>query len=264
MRKFKNLRTFNLITLLFVTSLFISCEFLEEASTGLTDSEIVEGLKEALDLGLENSITSASSLDGYLGNELIKVLLPDEVVDFQNQIEDNTILSTAYAAYILIENDNNDLFSDLVTAMNRGAEQAATKASPIFKDAILEMTFDDAKGILEGGNDQAATEFFQTNTSDALVTAFSPDVKEALDDTNASALYETIVGFLNYEIIFVGSVSSVLGTNPDLPATLEEYATTKAVDGLFVLVGQEEEKIREDPFAWGNSIIEKVFGSILE
>ena len=250
---------------LYISMSFTSCDFLEDASTpGLSDSEIVEGLKEALNVGLGNSVSSASSLDGYLGNELIRILLPEEVVSLQNQIQNSTTLSTAYSTYITLENGGNDLFSELATAMNRGAEEAASKAAPIFGSAITRITFDDARTILEGGNDRAATDFFERETRTDLVSAFSPDVRNALDNTNASLLYGTIVSFLNYDIIpGLTTVGDLLNTDPNLPATLEEYATGKAVDGLFTLVGQEEGKIREDPFVWGSNIIEKVFGSLL-
>lgn len=255
---------------IFLGSLFLitSCESLDDVLTvpGLTDSEIVEGLVAALDVGLGNSVNSASGLDGYLGNELIKILLPDEVVSLQSQIDNSAVLSAGYAAYIGLFNNGNDLFGDLVTAMNRGAEQAATTAGPIFGDALTNLTFQDARNILEGSNQMAATEFFERETRTSLITAFSPNVSQALDQTEANTIYGTVVGFLNYQIdpIFGTTAADLLNTDPNLPPTLEEYATGKAVDGLFTLVGQEEEKIRDNPFIWGNNIIEKVFGSLFQ
>lgn len=248
-------------------SLFISCELLDEASAGLTEGEVVEGLKEALDIGLDNSVASASAVDGYLKNEVIKILLPSEVLDFQNKIETGDIagipMKTIYNAYIAVENNGNDLFGDLAMAMNRGAEKAADKALPIFGNAITSMSISDAFGVLNG-NETSATDFFYQATNQALFEAFNPEVKSALDETGANQIFTKTAGFLNYEygIGFITvSPSDVLNVN--LPNSIDEYATNRAIDGLFHLVGEEEKKIRDDPFAWGSSIIEKVFGSIV-
>ncbi|WP_462251543.1 DUF4197 domain-containing protein [Ekhidna sp.] len=261
-------RNIILLSLFGISTVLVSCEFFEDATNPLTESEIIQGLKEALSIGLDNSVTSASGVDGYLQNEVIKILLPDEVKDLQNKIETESIagvvpLSVIYDAYIAVENDGNDLFEELITAMNRGAENAADKALPIFGDAITTMSIDDARGILDGNN-TAATDYFYNETNTELFEAFNPDVKTALDGTGAIEIYTDVVGFLNYEYDPTGlgltsvSPSDVLDVN--LPANIDEYATNKAIDGLFHLVGEEEQKIRADPFAWGSSIIERVFG----
>lgn len=254
-------KIFAVFALIFISS---SCELFEDASNPLTEGEIIAGLKEALNVGLDNSVTSASAANGYLENQAIKILLPEEVVSLQNQINSDAILSAAYTTYINLENNGNDLFGDLVTAMNRGAEDAANEAIPIFGNAITNMSIEDARGILNNSNDQAATNFFERETRTDLVGAFSPIVMRELGDNDASRLYGTIVDLLDYQFdpIFGNTVGSVLDTDPNLPPTLEEYATGKAVDGLFFLVGEEERKIREDPFAWGSTIIERVFGSV--
>lgn len=257
------------MSLVALSATFVSCELFEDTTNPLSEGEIIQGLKEALNIGLGNSVTSASSVDGYLQNEVIKILLPDEVKDLQNKIETESIagivpLSVVYDAYIDLENDGNDLFEELVTAMNRGAENAADKALPIFGDAITSMTFDDARGILNGDN-TAATNYFYEETNVELFEAFNPDVKTALDNTGAVQIYTDVVAFLNYEYDPTGlglttvSPSDVLDV--ELPANIDEYATNKAIDGLFHLVGEEEQKIREDPFKWGSAIIERVFGS---
>lgn len=148
--------------------------------------------------------------------------------------------------------------------MNRGAESAATKALPIFGNAITSMSFTDALSILEGGG-TSATDYFYNQTNVALFDAFNPDVKSALDATGANQIYTSTVGFLNYEYDPTGlgltSITPNEFINLDLPATIDGYATTKAIDGLFYLVGEEEKKIRLDPFAWASDIIERVFGS---
>ncbi|SNT06965.1 Protein of unknown function [Ekhidna lutea] len=265
----KTLKTGFVGVLIGLSGIFVSCELFEDANNPLTEGEVVQGLKEALDIGLSNSVTSASSVDGYLKNEIIKILLPSEVADLQAKIETESIggivpLSVVYDAYVEIENDGNDLFEELITAMNKGAENAASKALPIFGNAIVTMSITDAFDILNG-HETAATDYFFQNTSQQLFTAFNPDVKSALDATGANQIYTTTAEFLNYEYDPTGlglstvSPSDVL--NVELPNSIDEYATTKAIDGLFFLIGEEEKKIREDPFAWGSAIIERVFGS---
>lgn len=249
-----------------------SCDELD-SFTGLTDSEIVEGLKAALNVGTDNSVVSASATDGYLKHEVIKILLPPEVQSFQNKIETGSInlgilgsvsYTTILDAYVQIApNLKSNPFDELTIAMNRGAEQAAVKAKPIFIDAVTSMSIADGLTILQGDS-TAATKYFQNSTSSALITAFQPDVANALGDTQANAIYSDIVGFLNHSYTFVGltfQVRDYLTPDEQLPATLDAYATEKAVGGLFHLVGDEERKIRKDPFAWASDIIAKVFGS---
>ncbi|WP_422358972.1 DUF4197 domain-containing protein [Reichenbachiella sp.] len=254
--------------------LFVSCDELESVlDLGLADEEIVSGLKEALDTGLDSAVTSGSAVDGYLKNEAIKVILPEEVTKLQSEIETGEVLGViSYQnlldAYVATNPDiDTDPFEELVVAMNRGAEKAATKATPIFVDAITSMSFIDALEILQG-NETAATDYFKTNTSSALITAFQPDIKTALGETAATDIYSGVVDFLSWEhtetILLVPvtvKVNDYVGKDLNLPETLDEYATTKAVDGLFHLVGEEEKKIRKDPLQYASDIIQKVFSS---
>lgn len=253
---------------------FSSCDELEDAlDLGLTDAEIVEGLKQALDTGLDSAVTSGSAVDGYLKNEAIKVLLPEEVVDLQSEIATGSIAGLISYQDLLDlyvatnPNIDNDPFEELVVAMNRGAESAATKATPIFVSAITNMSFVDALEILQG-NETAATDYFEASTSTALITAFQPDIETALGETAATEIYAGIVDFLIWETS-IGiapftttiKVNQYIGRDLNLPETLDEYATTKAVDGLFYLVAEEEKEIRKDPLGYASSIIQKVFSS---
>lgn len=261
MKRFKNIL---FLSLVFSIGTLTSCELFDDVTSvlPLSESEIVQGLKEALTIGLDASVTNASSVDGYLKNEVIKILLPQEVQDFQSRINNNAVVSTAYGVYISQFNGGVDLFGELATAMNRGAESAAKKAGPIFLDAITSMSFSDARGILDG-NETAATDFFYASTNQALFTAFQPEVKTALDQTGANEVYALTYDFLVLDLDPTGFNPTTVGEvlNTSLDPTLDEYATNKAIDGLFYLVGEEEKKIREDPFAWGSAIIERVFGS---
>lgn len=253
---------------------FTACDEVNDVlNVGLTDSEIVEGLKTALNAGTDSSVVSANKLDGYLKNEAIKILLPPEVQTLKNTIDNGSVdlgllgtvpYQTILDAYVLVApNVDADPFEELITAMNRGAENAADKAKPIFVDAITGMSISDGLGILQGG-ETAATEYFQTNTSTALVTAFTPDISTALGNTKALDIYSDIQGFMSYSYNYgLGTiaVSDLIGSSVTLPESIEGYATEKAVGGMFYLVGEEEKKIRADPFAYVSDIIQKVFSS---
>ncbi|MEM6644275.1 MAG: DUF4197 domain-containing protein [Bacteroidota bacterium] len=243
-----------------------SCEILNQVaslpssgSLPLTESEIISGLKEALNVGLDNSVDKASLAGGYLKNEAIKILLPKDVLDLKEKIEGNSIASAAYNTYVNRFNGGSDLFNELLKSMNRGAENAAKKAGPIFLGAVKTMSFNDAKGILNGG-DKAATQYFERTTSSQLFSAFNPEMKSALQNTGASKVYEKTYDFLNYDPAGLGitTVGKILDVS--IAPSLDQYATTKAIDGLFYLVGEEETKIRANPYDYGKRILERVFG----
>lgn len=246
---------------------FLSCDVLNTVTSSLpsgtiplTESEIVEGLKEALNIGLDNSVTSASSLDGYLKNQAIKILLPEDVKNLQSKINGNSVTSAAYKTYIRKFNGGKDLFNELITSMNKGAEKAASKAGPIFLNAVKSMSIQDARGILNGGN-TAATDYFYQATNTQLFNAFNPEVKNALNSTGANKIYKTTYDFLNYDPSGLGltTVGNIL--NVSIEPSLDQYATNKAIGGLFYLVGEEEKEIRANPNDYGKRIIERVFGS---
>ncbi len=252
-----------LATLLFVVS---SCEVLNQVSSSLpssvplTESEIIQGLKEALNVGTDKSVSKASSVNGYLKNQTIKILLPQDVQDLKSKIDGNSVASAAYKTYIKKFNGGSDLFDELITSMNRGAETAAKKASPIFLNAIKSMTINDARGILNGGN-TSATNYFYDKTNQQLFNAFQPEVKNALSNTGASKVYKTTYDFLTYDPTGLGLTSVGKLLNVSIEPSMDEYATNKAIDGLFHLVGQEEQQIRANPYNYGKKILERVFGS---
>lgn len=202
---------------------------------GLTTEEIGKGLKEALTVGIKNSSAQASALDGFLGNQTIKLLFPPEAQKVEAKLRQIGLGSEC------------DKF---ITTLNRGAEKAAGQAVPIFVDAISKMTIQDAMGILKGEKD-AATLYLKRTSSEALAKAFAPIMEEAINSTGATKLYGDIATTYN-KIPFTAQK-----LNPDLKG----YATQKAIDGLFVLVAQEEQKIRENPAARVTDLLKKVFGS---
>ena len=203
------------------------------ATDGLTTNDIVAGLKEALTVGTQNSSNQLSLADGFFANAAIKILMPPEA-----QKVENTLRSVGLGSVV----------DKAILSMNRAAEDAAKSASPIFINAIKQMTIIDAIGILKGG-DFAATNYFKEKTTAALTEAFRPSIDNALTKVNATKYWKDV--FTAYNKFSANPV------NPDLSA----YVTSKAVDGIFFQVGIEEQKIRKDPVARISDILKKVFGS---
>lgn len=226
--------------IIIVIGLFLaSCATLNSVISGatggaLTSDEIGRGLKEALTVGINNSSTKASALDGYLGNNLIKLLFPPEAQKVEARLRQIGLGGEC------------DKF---ITALNRGAEDAAKFAAPIFIDAITKMTIQDALSILKGDKD-AATQYLKKTSTQALVSAFTPVIESSLNKTNATKAYTDIANTYN-------KIPLVQKVNPNLT----EYATSKAIDGLFTLVAQEEANIRENPVARVSDLLKRVFGS---
>ncbi len=204
---------------------------LNESATPTT-SEVTGGLKQALEVGIKNSAQLASALDGYYKNPKIKIPFPPEVKEVETKLRQIGLGKEV------------DKF---VVTLNRGAENAANKSVPIFVNAITSMSINDAWGILKG-EDLAATNYLKKATYAQLQAEFKPVMKQSLDQVNATKYYGDLVSNYN-KIPFVKKV------NPNL----DDYATEKAIDGLFYLVGEEEKKIRKDPMKRTTELLKKVF-----
>lgn len=202
--------------------------------SGLDDSTITSGLKEALATGTSRAVTSVSRQDGYFSNPLIKILLPEKL---------------RTAADLLGKFGFQSQVDDFVLSMNRAAEKAAPKATEHFVSALKAMTFDDARKILQGGN-TSATEYFKKKTGDKIFASFKPVVSESMKNVGVTQSYGKMAESFQ-AIPFAGSLGA-----PDL----DNYITNKAVDGLFSMLGEEEKKIRTDPMARGTDLLRKVFG----
>ncbi|MEM7108886.1 MAG: DUF4197 domain-containing protein [Bacteroidota bacterium] len=200
----------------------------------LTTEQVTAGLKEALISGISKGSNQASQVDGYFKNTLIKIPFPPDVQKVEDKLRQIGLDSEV------------DKF---IMTLNRGAEQAAKEAKPIFVAAIKSMTIEDAWAILKG-EDDAATRYLRRTTTDQLKLKFEPVVESALKKTSATKYYADIIGTYN-KIPFIEKV------NPDL----NEYATDKAIEGLFTLIAKEEKNIREDPVARTTDLLKKVFGS---
>ena len=203
------------------------------AGSSLDDSTIAKGLKEALATGTTRAVNTVSQRDGYFSNDLIKILLPEK------------IRSTAD---LLGRFGFQQEVDDFVLSMNRAAEKAAPKATDYFVGALKAMTFDDARTILQG-DETSATDYFKRKTSDKIYNAFKPVVTACMSDVGVARSYGQLTNKLE-TIPFAGSVGSL---------DLDHYVTSKAVDGLFSMLGDEEKKIRSDPAARGTELLKKVF-----
>jgi len=204
--------------------------------SSLDTNVIVKGLKEALATGTEKAVAAVSRPDGYFRNQLIKILLPRKI----QQVAD-------VAAQIGFQ-QQVDTF---VLSMNRAAEKAAPQAARYFGNAIRQMTVEDARQILNGG-DTAATTFFEKKTRAQLFEAFKPSVNTAMNQAGTARAYKELIG--KYEATPLAAFSG----KPSLD--LDEYVTNKALDGLFLMVAEEEKKIRKDPAARTTDLLRKVFG----
>jgi len=201
-------------------------------SGALSENEIANGLKEALKVGIGNGSAEASRTDGYFKSEFIKIMFPPDAQKVENTLRQIGL------------GDEVDRF---VLSLNRAAEDAAKKSKPIFVKAITSMTINDAVGILKGPDD-AATSYLKRTTNQELYGTFFPVVDSTLNLNQATRYYADLVNTYN-KIPFVQKV------NPDL----KQYATQKAMDGLYFLIAQEEKKIREDPAARVTDILKRVF-----
>jgi hypothetical protein len=202
---------------------------------GLSQNEIVQGLKEALNVGTKNSANKLSALNGYFGNQLIKILMPPEAKKIES-----TLRSLGMG----------NVVDKAITSMNRAAEDAATKSVPIFLNAITSMTIQDGVSILRGGSG-AATNYLKGRTTAQLTTAFRPVIDQSLGKVGATKYWRELTTIYNQ----LPTVRQKI--NPDLGA----YVTERALNGLFVTIAEEENKIRTNPAARISDILKKVFGA---
>jgi hypothetical protein len=254
------------IILIIISFSFTSCEDLFNGDEdGLTTEDVIEGLKTALEIGTDTATSLLGLVNGYYGNQLYKIYLPPEA----DIIVENLSLLPVGA----------DLVEDVILGINRAAEDAAKEAAPVFKNSISQMTLSDAWDILNGTNpaettksaegfdSTAATGYFKVTTYDALTDSYSPKINNALQkdllDINYSPFdaWEDLTGA--YNTVASSIVGQLAGLTP-VTTDIGVYCTGKALDGLFHKVGEEEKKIRKNPFQWAIDIIQKVFGSVFK
>lgn len=199
----------------------------------LSDSKIVDGLKEALQIGTGNAVQTVSAVGGYANNPKIRIPLPGVIQKMEKMIR-----VAGFGAQV----------DALALSMNQAAEKAAPEAKSIFWDAIKQMTFTDARKILDGP-ENAATLFFKEKTHDRLTEIFKPIVHQSMAKVGVTARYQE----LDQKMAAIPFVES---TRFDL----DQYVNDKALDGLFFMLGEEEKKIRQDPAARVTDLLKEVFG----
>ncbi len=218
------------------------------AGQPLTSAEIIAGLKQALTIGADSSLSRISKTDGYYRDAAIRILLPPEA----QVITDN--LSRIPGGDKLLE--------DVIIRINRAAEDAAKEALPIFASAVTGMTINDGLSILRGP-DNAATNYLRANTYDQLYALYQPKIKQSTDkkligNISTSESWNKLTSEWNK--IASSVVGQMAGFKP-VNVQLDSYLTGKALDGLFLKVGEEEKKIRTDPVARVTDLLRKVFGT---
>jgi hypothetical protein len=201
---------------------------------GLTNDEIIAGLKEALGVGTEKAVALVSKPDGYYKNPEIKIPLPESV-----QKVEKLLRATGYGEKV----DNFEL------SMNRAAERAAPEAKSIFADAIKQMTFDDAKKILDGP-DNAATLYFEDKTSSRLAEIFKPIVTKAMGQVGVTHSYQE----LNAKV-------ESMPFGKSISFDLDQYVTDGSLKGIFKMLAEEEKQIRTQPAARVTDLLKRVFAS---
>lgn len=200
---------------------------------GLSDAEIADGLKEALQVGTGNTVQTVSKVGGYYKNPKIKIPLPGSV-----QKVEKLIRAAGYGSQV-------DAF---VLSMNQAAEKAAPEAKAIFWDAIKQMTITDARKILDGP-ENGATLYFKEKTSGRLSEVFKPIVHNSMSEVGVTQKYQELDGKMA-GLPMVGSMRF----------DLDQYVNDKALDGLFLMLAEEEKKIRQDPAARTTDLLKEVFG----
>ena len=207
--------------------------FAANSDGNLSASTIVSGLKEALEKGTDSAVRQLSASGGYTDNPSLRIPLPEQLEGAANALRKVGLGS---------------LVTGFENKMNLGAEKAAAKAKPVFWEAIKNMSFADAKSILQGG-DNAATEYFRQKTQADLRKAFSPIIAKQLQSVGAVSAYTDLVNRYN---------ALPFTKKPSLD--LETYATDKALAGLFATIAKEEKAIRDNPSARTTDLLKTVFG----
>ncbi len=207
-----------------------------EPGSGLAETDIVNGLKEALTRGTRTAVAMLGKQDGFLANPQVKIPLPESLQKVEKGLS---------------KIGQSKLADNFVETMNRAAEKAVPEAASIFADSVRNMSIADARNILQG-EDDAATRYFRENSSDELKEKFLPIVKQATSQVGVTDSYKKLTDKL-------GFLSSYVDTSS---LDLDNYVTDKAMAGLFTMVAAEEKKIRENPLARTSDLLKKVFSSV--
>ena len=203
--------------------------------SSFTNSEMASGVKDALVQGAQAAVKQLGKPDGFLQNPKVKIPLPDNLKKVEKALRFAGMGKEA---------------DDLVLTMNRAAEAAVPEAQALLVDAVKKMTVTDAKNIVAGGDD-AATQYFRKSTQTQLTDKFLPVVKEATDKVGLAQQYNDFA-----------ATGAKFGLISDEDAKIESYVTKKALDGLYLVIGEQERALRKDPVAATSSLVQKIFGAM--
>ena len=224
---------------LFVILSLSSCAELQDIASqlpqggyGITNTEIATGLRQALDFGIDKQVTKLTQEDGFFKNELVKITLPAELQKVDKTLRDIGL---------------GNLADQGLRVLNRAAEDAVKEATPIFVNAVREITFNDARTILMG-QDDAATQYLVGKTKSQLYDKFSPVITNSLDKVGANQIWSNIIERYN-------SIPLTNNVNPDL----SDYVTSEALDGVYTMIAVEEKEIRNDISARTTTLLKRVF-----
>ncbi len=200
---------------------------------GIGNAEIANGLRQALDMGIDKQVTKLTQTDGFFKNELVKILLPEELQKVDKTLRDIGL---------------GKLADEGLKVLNRAAENAVGEATPIFVDAVKGITFNDAKGILLG-NDNAATQYLTSATQKQLYAKFNPVIKNSFEKVGADKIWQNLITKYN-------SIPLTKNVNPDLT----DYVTNEALNGVYTMIAVEEKEIRTKVSSRTTDLLRKVFG----
>ena len=224
-----------IVALFFITGIW-ACGELQQVVNQfpgvVTDEEIAQGLRQALDFGIEKQVDKLTELDGFYKNELVKILLPQQLQKVDKTLRDIGL---------------GNLADEGLKLLNRAAEKAVKESTPIFVDAVKGITFTDARDILLG-NDSAATSYLQNKTQSALYTKFSPVINSSLSEVGATEAWKNIITKYN-------SLPLTTDVNPDLT----DYVTNEALKGVYTMIAVEEKEIRTKVSSRTTQLLQRVF-----
>lgn len=224
-----------LIVSAFLILALAGLNFAQTNKNKVSDTDISGGLKEALGKGVSNAIKSLGKEDGFLSNVRVKIPLPKSLQKIEKVVR---VAGQGKAV------------DEFVASMNHAAEKAVPVAAQVFVEAIKKMSFDDARQILFSGKDDSATQFFRRTSEENLREKFRPIVEEFTAKTGVTQKYKSMIGKAGFAARFLGNDAT----------DLDGYVTQKALDGLFLLIADEEKKIRKNPLGRTTSLLKKVFG----
>ncbi|MBD1259246.1 DUF4197 domain-containing protein [Maribacter polysiphoniae] len=227
------------ILILFLSLNFLACGELQQVinqlpqgESGIGNLEIAQGLREALNMGIEKQVTKLTKTDGFYKNELVKIMLPEELQKVDKTLRDIGL---------------GNLADEGLKVLNRAAEDAVSEATPIFIDAVKGITFNDAKNILMGSDD-AATQYLTNATKTALYSKFNPVIKNSFEKVGADQIWNNLITKYN-------SIPLTNKVNPDLT----DYVTNEALNGVYTMIAVEEKEIRTKASSRTTDLLRKVF-----